>query len=69
MKENLEQSGIHQMETNNAERLQFRLQHIIPKNLAKIDHTIKETNRPLTNGPSEIEIQMTWGIVAGKFKL
>ena len=41
--------------TDEAGRLQFRLQNIIPRSLST----------PKVAGPEEVEFQMTWGKVAG----
>lgn len=58
------QSSKHIM-ASESEKLIFRLQHIIPRNLSDI-HKFKETSAASTNVPQEIEVQMTWGKVAGR---
>lgn len=55
------------MANEDEQKLLFRMQHIIPRGLSS--PTI--SNNPNTNissssSPEEIEIQMTWGKVAGE---
>lgn len=47
-----------------SEKLLFRMQHIIPRNLSAMKK-LKETPATSTNVPQEIEVQMTWGKIAG----
>ncbi len=51
---------------NDAEKLLFRMQHIIPQQLSSVLNVHeKETTSSHVN-PMEIEFQMTWGKVAGR---
>jgi hypothetical protein len=53
---------------SDAEKLLFRMQHIIPQQLASVAVNDKDTSSSPLNGnnPMEIEFQMTWGKVAGR---
>ena len=46
------------------DKLLFRMQHIIPRNLSTSMHQLKEI--PSSTGPTEMEFEMTWGKITGR---
>lgn len=54
------------MANEDEQKLLFRMQHIIPRGLASPSISNNpDTNQSSPSSPEEIEIQMTWGKVAG----
>ncbi len=55
------------MANEDEQKLLFRMQHIIPRGLASPSISNNpDTNQSSPSSPEEIEIQMTWGKVAGE---
>jgi flagellin-specific chaperone FliS len=50
---------------NDAEKMLFRMQHIIPQQLSSVLNVHDKETVSSNVNPMEIEFQMTWGKVAG----
>ena len=53
------------MANEDEQKLLFRMQYIIPRGLAASSTVSHNSDTETSSSPKEIEIQMTWGKVAG----